>query len=238
MVVSSDGPADGLLERVPGDRGARAIAAAVAVLLGAFAVGVYVPRRITLPYLEPVLLVAALALLGWAALSRAPSSVRIAYRRLCWVGAGLFAGWWTFAIWRPDSIAAFLVVPFAWLVIATIESGRRPSLVWALGIACSPSIGGVVWFLRGRIGTVGSWWGFVRESVREPGLARWLFREAIAPVLLFGVPLGILAYLVGGALHRSDGQRPEVRAPSSRTVALVGVGLGSVLVGAHQLRLL
>lgn len=81
-----------LLRDVPVDPGLGTVVAALGVLLGAAVVGVYVQRTLSLPYLEPALLAAAIALVGYAAVSRRSRAVSRAYRRTVWVAAGLFAG--------------------------------------------------------------------------------------------------------------------------------------------------
>lgn len=227
-----------LLRDVPGDPGLGTVVAALGVLLGAAVVGVYVPRTLSLPYLEPVLLVAAIALVGYAAVSRRPPAVLRAYRRTVWVAAGLFAGWWLFAIQRPESPAPFVIVIVVWSALGAIESERQPSPAWSVGIVSSPPVGTVLWFLLARIEVFDSKRVFLVKVLSGSGQVwRYLFDAAI-PILLVGIPFGIMAYLVGRSVHHADGLRPTLRIPSPRMVALLITAVISFLSGASELRLL
>lgn len=236
--MSASDRIDRLRSHVPGDPGLGTVVAALGVLLGAMVVGVYTPRTLSLPYLEPVLLVAAIALVGYAAVSRRSRAVQRAYRRTVWVAAGLFAGWWLFAVQRPESPAPFVVVIVAWSALGAIEAERQPSLSWAVGIVSSLPAGATLWFLLARIEVYGSKGAFLVEVLSGSGQARRYLLEAAIPILLVGIPFGIVAYLLGRGVHDADGLRPNVRIPSPRTVVLLIAAFVSFLYGAAELRLI
>lgn len=224
-----------LPERPLSTRDAARLGVGALVFVVAFAVAAMLPDRLHLAYLEPIVGLLALALLVAAALSRTPRRTRVGYRRSVVVGFGLLVGWLTMAAWRPPSEPLVLLVPLAWLGLASAESARDPSLPWAIGIASAPAVGVTTWVIQARAEMYGSWWALVSRLwsvARVPGV---FVEEVPAVLLLFGVAPGIVAYLVGRAWHRVDGRWPELRAPDDRTVALTAAALLSVLLGVRLL---
>lgn len=201
----------------------------------AFAVAATLPDRLHLPYLEPIVGILALALLLVAALSRAPRRVQVGYRRGVLVGFGLLVGWWTFAVLPPPTEPLVLLVPLAWLVLASADSARAPSLPWALGIASAPVLGATGSVLRSQADRYGSWEALARELLRQSGVAGSLLEEMVGVLLLVGVAPGLVAYLVGKSWHAADGRWPTGRRPDDRTVVLAGVALLSALLGLRVL---
>lgn len=201
----------------------------------AFALAATLPDRLHLPYLEPFVGLLALALLLGAALAGTPRRVQVGYRRSVLVLFGLLAGWWTLAAWRPATQPLVLLVPLAWVGLATAESARGPSLPWALGIASAPLVGVTTWTLRSEADRHGSWSALAIRLWSDAGLPGRIFEEAVAVLLLLGVAPGVVAYLVGRWWHRVDGRPLQLRRPDDRTVALAAVALLSALLGLRLL---
>lgn len=201
----------------------------------AFAVAATIPVRLHLPYLEAFVGLLALALLVAAALSSATRRVQIIYRRSVMVGFGLLVGWWTITLWRPATEPLVLLVPLVWMVLASAESARGPSLPWALGISSAPGIGVSTWAFRWEADRHGSWWALATRLWTDARLPGVIVEEVPAILLLFGVTPGIGAYLVGRWWHGADGLRPELRNPDDRTIALAATAVMSALLGLRLL---
>lgn len=220
-----------LPERPLSKRDAARLGLGALVFAVAFAVAATLPDRLHLAYLEPIVGLLALALLVAAALARAPRRVQVAYRRGVLVGFGLLVGGWTYAVLPPPTEPLVVLVPLTWLVLASADTARAPSLPWALGIASAPILGATGWILRSQADRYGSWGALARELLRQTGVAGSLFEETVGVLLLFGVAPGLVAYVVGKAWHAADGRWPTGRRPDDRTIVLAGLALLSALLG-------
>lgn len=202
----------------------------MAVFGAGFAVAVLLPRQFHVPYLEPLLGLAALALIGAAALAGASRQVLVTYRRSVWVAFGLLAGWMVIVTQGWPHPLFLLPVVFLWTVLAAVESARVPSLPWSLGIAGAPALAVAGWFLNRVANHQGSWLAVTRELATPEVVA------GLGAGLLFfvGVP-GVLGYLFGRNVHDTDGGRPGLPNADTETAVLVGVVLLLALFGLRVL---
>lgn len=211
----------------------RRIATGLVVLAVAFAAGAFAPRIVGVPFLQPFLGLATLALLGGAVVGGSSPEVRRSYRRGVGCVFGIVAGWWSLAFWIPDTFVPLLAVLVIWLLWATAEAAAGPSLPWSVGLTSTPPAGMVGWWLWAMGG-----FAFLRsvgaDAMETPTVAVRLAGVVLLPVVVLGVPAGIVAFLLGRSIHRGDGLRPELGVPDRDTLLLVAVAVGMVLLGVTQ----